>query len=413
MDDRLMKKRLLQEITHQEIPEPMPSLWPALRRQLEPPSRRPILRLTRIGWIAAMLVLSLTLAAGTYAFVLHGDNGDPGMQQIEDDELVTFIGQSVTIDDITVTLNWAYADAHRIALNYDIEGHSPYTEGNQPGTAPLPPAPLFPGLLVDDQGHTFPMMSGSGDGETTTITMLTGASASYDPSGLEDTPAALQLHYEIRVGLEDPPESLDGSEEAASDDESTQSDLPFGMDRAVGPFVFDFSVPFYPALELTPNTTVEANGVSMTLAGVSITPSMTHAEVCASGLPEASAPWEPVAALETHDDTIALDDSDVLNDSEDRACFKLVFPAAYDGTEQRWTIVLSHFEIPPVFGEEFQAAFAEYGIAIESTDEGFWYTTSIPEDVDFEQVRAEIQRRLGQTLSGPWEMTFTVPESDR
>jgi hypothetical protein len=116
MNDRLIK-HALHDIAQQEIPDDMKSLWPAIQARMERKTTRRVLRLTRFGWVTAIIVFSLMIGAGAYAFYQFGQGGDPGLSHLDED-LITSIDQSVTIDGVTVTLDWVYADEHRIALAY-------------------------------------------------------------------------------------------------------------------------------------------------------------------------------------------------------------------------------------------------------------------------------------------------------
>jgi uncharacterized membrane protein YgcG len=229
---------VLHDITEQEIPNDMQSLWPALQRQLNGSHRstRHMRSLTRLGWVTLIVVLSLMVGAGAYAFFQRGEGSrDSGLTHVQDQHLITQIGDSITIGDVTVTLDWVYADAHRVAVEYHIDTQTT-------SDMPLAALPVFPSRLTDDQGREFPLMfgggggggggggSGGGGGEADAgdaveptpmpITMLSEASENFDASIITSTPDMLNLTFEVLIGLEprssDPQAQIDSMASGSS-----------------------------------------------------------------------------------------------------------------------------------------------------------------------------------------------------
>ena len=75
----------------------------------------------RISPLMIVLALMVSWVAPIQA---QQPNDDPGLGAVRAANLGVFVNQSQTIGDTTITLNWVYADAHRIALNYEVANSS-------------------------------------------------------------------------------------------------------------------------------------------------------------------------------------------------------------------------------------------------------------------------------------------------
>jgi len=423
--------QVLHEITQQEIPDDMNSLWPALQAQLDMQQPRRARRVTRLGWASLVVVLSLVISAGAYAFFQGGKHGDPGIDWIDQNDLVTRLDQSITLDGVTVTLDWAYADAHRIALAYsaaradvgDNQGFTPEGGGHA-------------SCLLDDQGNEFlsPQMIGGVDDPS-----FFKADEYFDASIIQGTPGTLTLRYQLWMAIAPIPPTPSPDEASAgggfggggggggggSDSGPIHCGDPAWLvtwisGPAVGPFVFDFTVPFYPAVTVEPAQTLTVNGVGVTLDEIAYAPSMTNARLCYD-LPDESKSWAPFGGLETSQGPI--DWSSVTSGeppADGRQCALIQFPAPYDRQPATWTLTIDRIEagldVNPDNFEQMQALFAEYGITIEmhQSDGGFGWGAHLAEDSEYDYGTAldGIMTRLGLRVKGPWVFTLDVPGAE-
>ncbi|MBN8640117.1 MAG: DUF4179 domain-containing protein, partial [Anaerolineae bacterium] len=112
-----LKNRLitqsLHETAHEEIPDTM-NLLPEIHSQLAGVRRRS-------RSLSLLIVVVLMFAVSTTVFaIVSGQIGDPGLEGARANNLITDVNQTQTIDGVTVTLEWAYADAHRLVFGYSV-----------------------------------------------------------------------------------------------------------------------------------------------------------------------------------------------------------------------------------------------------------------------------------------------------
>jgi len=412
-----------------------------VQEQLQRTKPRRAFRATRLGWAAVAVALSLTISAATYAFYQLRQDDDPGLTEIQDKNLVTEIGQSVTIDDVTVTLDWAYADAHRIALSYRLEHAVSTGDTTLRNVQPIDEFPL--GRLTDDQGVEFPPMFGSGSGssladsEGAMINVLYDANANFDARAVSGTPDSLNLRFELWLGSpehvpptpSDPADSSDHASSAAgggggggggggsggsggseSGDEAPPT-APVLPPDAIGPFVFEFSVPFIPAVIVESDQVVTAGGVVVTLERAAVTPSLTRVWGCFD-LPFGEKSWSPVATLNTDATTVEHQSASVQPGDAGQSCFELGFLAPYDRQAATWTLLIERLEaMGPVDLVVLEAALGEYGIeiAVYPEDNDRWETTYVPPNVNLQAVLEEVFASIAETITGPWSFALEVP----
>jgi len=160
-------------------------------------------------------------------------------------------------------------------------------------------------------------------------------SQNFEAVAVEGSPAALHLHLDLILHLVVPSSPVDFK----------------AVD--VGPFTFDFAAPFLPAVVVTPEQTVVAQGVPVTLAQVSITPSSTLARLCFDAARDPD--WLPIAALDTGAETV--NDLGFLEIAPRRLvidgqpCVEMDFLVPYHHQAARWTLVIDRLQgADPVIG---------------------------------------------------------------
>lgn len=436
MDDKLLKD-ILHDLAQQEIPDDM-KLWTRIEPALPVTPSRRVRGVTRLAWIAAALLISLMVGAGTYAFYQSRQNSDPGLKQIQDKNLVTPIGESRTIDGVTVTLDWAYADAHRIALAFT-------TTSEQDPDNPLAYNPDIT-KLQDDQGREFRPMFGGGGGDPG----LQSANANFDAVTITGAPDALTLTFQVYLipapvtaplAPDVTPDSSGGGGWGGGSGggggagggggsggggggggggDASASDTPAypAMEDAIGPYTFTFSVPFIPAVVIEPAQTVEANDVPLTLVRASITPSLTRLTLCRPAQADAGAMMQPNGVLIAGGDEVPRQGAElgpqVAVQPDDTICHLMSFLAAYDREPATWTLRIERLEgIANPSTDELAEALAAYGIEIAVyPEEQRWETTVVPDGLDIGQVMQEVYASFTPQIAGPWVFTLDIPGAD-
>jgi len=303
--------QILQELAGQEVPASL-DLWPAIRAQVRPqqhPSWWTRLKpATRLGW--AGLILGALLLFGGVAYALNPVISQvfrlfPGWQHVEEAHLAQEVNLSQTLDGVTVTLERVYADANEIVIGYTIKGPN----GQRYHAYHL--------TLTDAAGAVFPGTVGygmSGQSDILEASLPPGEGSyvlAFDAAAVTGAPKELDLRLVMELEkLVLPPDAPSPSPTlAGSPAEPPESmvvvlePLPTPDERAiVGPFAFDFSVPFIPGRVAEVNQTVEAAGVAMRLERVVVTPSETRAYLRFDSPGGAETRWAPIVMLKAPGD---------------------------------------------------------------------------------------------------------------
>lgn len=416
---------ILKSLTEKEIPDDM-DLWPVIQEQLQHPPRRRMRRFQRLIVIAAVLG-TLLISAAAYGFYQQQTGpDDPGLDEVKHSNLITPLGLSQTINGFTVTLDWAYADAHRIAIAYTL--------GSEASTDMYGIFPME--HLTDDQGNLFPSTFGG----VVSDNNLQKANANFDASSLSGAPDSLKLTLTVDIQRQtnlpplptpDPNVTPDGSgggfggggggsgegfvpyipEDASS---FQVGNIPMGEAvefETQATLSFEFTIPFIPAVVVEPGETITTHDLAVTLEKIAVAPSMTKAVVC-HPLPDEQS-WSPFVRLNTGSIQLEAATSTPLGDG----CWEITFLAPYDRQPATWTFTVERLQTPPVFtADQLEAAFAEYGVTVEVQGEGsqggYSFSGSsqtIPEGIDINQLWRQVEDRFRQITSGPWEFTIEIP----
>ncbi|MDD5037765.1 MAG: DUF4179 domain-containing protein [Dehalococcoidales bacterium] len=250
--ERLEKQ--LQDYFQAEVQkvEPSPEWWNKAVSRVEEQKRRSrwsvLIPRTRLAWI--LLPLILLLIGGTVygASSLVRELFQRLATDVEKAGLAQELDMSQTIDGVTVKLERAYADSNVILLGYTVSGPKSryYTD--------------FGGLSTAEGQEISGMM---GMGTVPGSSLILGSwpesqraaiIAAFDASSVKGTPSELSLRLETSV-----------------------SDSPIDTQASVGPFSFDFKLPFHAGKVINVNQTVEAAGITVTLEQVVISPWATQA----------------------------------------------------------------------------------------------------------------------------------------
>jgi hypothetical protein len=172
------------------------------------------------------------------------------------------VEQQQTIDDISVTVDYVYADAHSVSIFVVIESSD---DGSLNVSDP------WDGKLIDQNGRT---LSG-----------YNGGLVPKDRTQLNRIAAVDAEFYFMPFGSEPEFDSPDDEIEltftlSATTDPVRRTDLSSANNGSKYDFQFDFRVPFYHAVEKQVDQTQTAAGKTIRLKSVSVTPISAKIELC-------------------------------------------------------------------------------------------------------------------------------------
>jgi len=352
----LMKEQqvaqILQELAEQEVPASL-DLWPAIQARLQPQRRASrwarLMPATRLGW--AFLALALFLAFGAVAYALAPivmsrlfQRHEPGLRHIEQANLVQELNLSQTMDDVTVTLERAYADANRVVVGFTVIG--PDGQRYDPGRM----------TLTDAKGIVFPPTIGigvTGQSDMLEVELPSGEGSyvfSFDAAAIQGAPPA--LHLRLMIELEEfvlPPSAPElsptpDSPPAEPPDSMVMvlEPLPAFGGTIVGPFTFDFSVPFIPGRTVEVQQTVEAAGVAVRLERVVVAPSETRVILCFEPPDGDSKDWVPIITLDTgNGQDLSGGVRSQLSGTSEEICYRDIYLDALAGQSGTWTLTVT------------------------------------------------------------------------
>lgn len=374
----------------------------------------------RWSWGLLLCALMIGMAGG----VSGQEPVDHPLEFLREQGFGSAPGLTQTIGDVTMTLDWVYADTQQFAVQFSIQN--------------APPEALAAGMpsgfvLSDQQGYRFSYSSGytspGAAPDSTTMNLRYYTQAIHEtPDGqwtvendyfgavYDSLPETLDLTFEAR---------LEGGETLVIPPDHTpepNEDYSKFMQpvEPVGTFTFDVRVPLYAETRLAPQQSVEAAGLTLTLEEVALTPSKLSARLCYE-LPDAR-DWRPAATLDIagrpgYLTNMGVSDMNQFENTE-RRCQNLAFDTFRENGANPLTLTVSRLEVSLTEGpqdwERIRDILAEEGIEIEvlySPDQqGIGLNTdNVPEDVDLQAAILRAREQLGDVVSGPWVFTVELP----
>jgi hypothetical protein len=245
-----MNKQQFQQMLHEFAAQAVPSnldLWPAIRERLAlRPHRRLRARLipaTRLGWLGLALAVLFVFSIIAYA------TGPEISRLLQKDERLRHVDLglsqpldlSQTIENVTVTVQWAYADADWVLIGYTIRS----SDGRRfdPGDA----------TLTEATGVTFPWQGGygvTGHSDILQVTLPPGEGTFVEIfdniPGLSTVPRTLNVHFTVYATelVLPSPQAIPPTTEATTETGVAQVQLqPMSGGTIIGPFTFDFNIP--------------------------------------------------------------------------------------------------------------------------------------------------------------------------
>jgi hypothetical protein len=365
----------------------------------------------------SLVLMSLPFTTISYA---QDTYHDPVMEAAKKAGLVTDIGQSQTVGDITVTLDWAYADTQNLTIGYTLKT----AEGVDPNHLFSPYASP---RLSDDKGAqfsystSFPTSTDKANEITLVVKYYSQAvipvkgtdNVDINNDYFNPPPDKLNLKFELTLGDFSPSQGF------VPTDTSTK---PADYVQPIGPFTFDFIVPLYSAVVIKPTSaqTVTVKNVSMTLEQVTVTPTKTSVRVCYN-LPDPR-DWSPEGSVTMNDISGTLSGISIVgsketafNDTQNR-CYDLSFDVFHDTKPAALNINIDHLSVSmgegPDDWNKIKAELAKHDILIDviSISHGLDVKVlSVPEGIDYDQAVIEAREALGDWIRGPWTFKVDLP----
>ena len=428
-------KQDINNLLQEEIPDNM-NILPDIHKQLKQSKAvsRPTFTLSKIAAVIAIFVL---MSAGGYALIQR-NLVQKGIPQ----QSITDINQTQTQEGVELTLNWAYADAHRIALAYSME----YERSDDFINAPLV-------TLRTADGFNIPQDFGGGGGgggapgqPTFSETVM-----NFDGSIIEGEPETVDLvltiDFSAKAILENPSMAFmmqsgggggsaspnagsggggggdsappnDGSGGGGSDGRAPlpTPDVSKILDRI---YTFEFTLPFYqPQDAEATQTSVESNGVTMSVNYIHYTPSLIKFELCYN-MPDDEI-WNAQIQIITDSEDSPFTSRSLtpidLGSNNDQHCYEVSVSAAIPDDADEFTIDVPYLSQPirPLTDEAARAEEAYfdklgYIIEIDADPYGFNFDlVEYPDDVDEHAAQGFVQANIFfMRYEGDWE--FIVP----
>lgn len=310
-----------------------------------------------------------------------------------------------SIGDLTATLQWAYADTHRIALLIHFDG---WGEGY--GIADV--------KATDDTGTEINTGMGWGSPEGDPSSYL--VTLYFDEAALANK-SDLAFHLDVPVYS------------------------PQVQGKPLASFRFDLDLPVYQAREIAPDQAVTVNGLEMKVVKVSITPSYTDITICFQK--PSHGDWSDwmigsESTLKIGESISKLDTYRLLSDSDyggytgkgappadlplmdNGRCIIAGFPIGDLAKPGPTTITLTvpglEKSMPEVIPddqlklalEKLNAVGIDVSVYSSSGNGGGgggWTVNSKPEGMTDEEAYQKFKEALGYVYQGPWVMEIVVP----
>ena len=232
---------------------------------------------SRLGWVAYGLVLFAMLGAVGYA--ISPTLGERLFSQVmgrwDQDytvELSKEINIKETIEGVTVTVDRAYFDKNRIGIEYTVTG--------LPQSHSVVPREFEIYAVLEDANAPDVRFRSAGGSGVRSDSQIEGMEVppdtmtevvAFDVTGAQADASGMRLSLVVSV------------------DESARDGDVLLQVRTIGPFVFNFEVPFVPSMDIRVihvGSTIEVSGVPVRLEEVTITPAEVAALIVVDRTPE-------------------------------------------------------------------------------------------------------------------------------
>jgi hypothetical protein len=429
--NNLPMQAILENIAYRDVPENI-NLWPEIESRLQQIKKSSYrFSVSLIVAIVALLLLS-TVAYAYYRFI----NSDAGLEGVNEQNLIidinataiptvystsppvtpiskweqesqfppaTVIAEDV-MQDVKVTLNWAYADESRLAVRFTIAGLQ------LPEGLDYSYGAMNTFSVVDLNGTTLGVDGFSTAAENKEDGSIVITANYYGDIDSEKTPS-LDLQMNVRVGGFDapysPPDSNNGLE---------MRNIPL-----MGSTEFRFTVPVLKGIEIPVQQTVESNGVKMRLEKLVVNRSHTELAMCFD-MPSKQdwQLWKTTIRIGESEEYSYASASNAITGNikgnydlnAPERCMELGFDAPYDGKTNVIKVTVPYLitSVPEVVTAE---RIQEANKKLEAEGITFEYVgrdvklLKMPSGMQEWEAYQLIWDALADRYDGPW--TFTVP----
>lgn len=348
----------------------------------------------------ALTCLVILLSLSTAAVTAQDQLEDPILNAAREAGLITEIGQTQKRDDVTVTLDWAYADTQRIVLSYTLEPSSTINDTDWSMA-------MVSSQLVDDKSASFSYVGGyyKKAKQPNQLVVVT----EYYPQAI--IPVEGSQDFTVNNDYFNPaPDKINLTFDPKLTPTGAQSALPFA---------FHFTVPLYKPVVVKEAQSITIKGVHMTLEQVSVTPTRTIARICYN-MPD-SRDWTLESTVELNGMTSGIAGAalvggkEAASDTKNR-CRDLSYNVYYDKQPTSINVTVDH--IATSMGEgpddwnKIKPELAKHNIQIEVISVPHALDVKIlnvPEGVDYDQAVLDARESLGDLVKGPWKFTVDLP----
>ena len=156
---------------------------------------------------------------------------------------------------------------------------------------------------------------GGGGGDESSLSYTLSTVGSYDASVITDMPDTIHLQIAVPINVV---VVNYGSGEVTDQPVITTEEVnatPEAPARVIGPFIYDVTIPFIHGQVVDPDQTVTANGITIHLGRLVITPSLTRATLCFDPAPDQG--YQPLISLMVEGKPIMLDAGQMLSELPD------------------------------------------------------------------------------------------------
>lgn len=403
-DDKL--STILGSIAEERIPDNM-DLWNNIQQQLDAPkSNIRQFRKYRNRWLLVAIVAMMTM--GVVGVLAQGGGEDPdirdaGIRAAAEQGLVTEVNETQTVDNISVTLDYVYADANRLTTHFTAEGEIPVDEVN---------ALYFTSIVEADAEIILTPISGGGGGggggsAVTTDATLTRFRESvkldnYDLFSSEELPAELNLRVIVEAKLRD--NSGQGFSDPANDE-------------TVATFSFEVTVPVYTGRSIAEPQSMTVNDVEMTLQDVIVTTTMTRVVLCfdAPAPQESAFPWSARPELAINGEAVMPEvmgwgsiPQDVVKATYGENCQAYFLAESLLERDGEWTLTVPALTaLIPLSNEALNGRLeAEYDIIVIEDGNGVRFEGTDSQNIG--EIIQVITEENSERLEGPWTFTFSL-----
>lgn len=411
MDEEKFRE-ILRSIAYQEVKEDL-NRWPEIQARIVQESSQPRpRRVKRVGRLLLVAVLVLLVSAAAYGFY-QSSRMPSGIEGAQAAQLVTPLGLSQTVDGVTVTLNWAYADGNKIAFEYDTF----FTDDTGKIYTPSSDTPVTIRLMT--RGGQI-LRSSQWRSTQDTTTRPVRLEFSIPPLLTQEVDLIVELVFNERpkvrtflddlLGVRRNGNALTMGSLPAPESTAEVQPLPV-TEGGVGPFRFEVTLKVLPSIIAEPMQTVTVAGIPITLEYVSFSPTQTEVRICYAYDKEMRRlAMVPKSAL-IIDETV-IEAGGMASVSRPRYCMRHTFDVFIENYPETLIFRVDAFEAMPASDGMLALAQAigdDAILKVEPNADGSGYSISRTEDeAAYQQALIE----AGYRIEGPWTFEINLPSRE-